>query len=65
MMADTARHPDDPNDKPGLHLLQARSFNEAQPLDETTAVMWSAGDSNIIVNLTKDGDALPPVKQEE
>jgi hypothetical protein len=28
-------------------------------------VMWSAEDSDVIVDLTKDDDALPPVKQEE
>jgi hypothetical protein len=27
--------------------------------------MWSAEDNGIIVDLTKDDDALPPVKQEE
>jgi hypothetical protein len=43
-MAVAARHPDDPADEPGLHLQQARSFNEAQPLDEATAVMWFAQD---------------------
>jgi hypothetical protein len=26
MMADAAHHPDDPANKPGLHLLQARSI---------------------------------------
>jgi hypothetical protein len=64
-MANAALHPDDPADEPGLHLLQARSFNEAQPLDEATAVMWSAEDSGVIVDLTKDDNDLPPVKQEE
>jgi hypothetical protein len=63
MMADAARHPDDPADEPGLHLLQARSFNEAQLLNEVIAVMWSTLDSGVIVDLTKDDD-LPPVKQE-
>jgi hypothetical protein len=28
-MADAVRYPDDPADESGLHLLQARSFNEA------------------------------------
>jgi hypothetical protein len=65
MMADAARHPDDLADEPGLHLLHARSFNEARLLDEVTTVMWSAEDSGVIVDLTKDDDALPPVKQEE
>jgi hypothetical protein len=59
-----SRHPDDPADEPGLHLLQAKSFNEAQPLDEEMAIMWSAEDSAVVVDLTKDDD-LPPVKQEQ
>jgi hypothetical protein len=66
MMAVAARHPDDPANEPGLHVLQARSFNEAQPLDEATAVMWFTQDNGVIVDLTKDDDDdLPPVKQEE
>jgi hypothetical protein len=65
MMMNAAGHPDDPVNVPGLHLLQARSFNEAQPLYEATAVMWSAQESGVIVDLTKDDDDLPPVKQEE
>jgi hypothetical protein len=40
-MVDAARHPDDPANEPDLHLLQATSFNEAQPLDKATTVMWS------------------------
>jgi hypothetical protein len=39
MMADTTRHPDDSADEPGLHLLQARSFNEARQMDERTALL--------------------------
>jgi hypothetical protein len=65
MMADATRHPDDPADESGLHVLQARSYNEAHPLDEATMVLWSAKDSGVIVDLTKDNDILPPVKQEE
>jgi hypothetical protein len=38
-LANAARHPDYPANEPGLHALQARSFNEAQPLDETTALV--------------------------
>jgi hypothetical protein len=34
-------------------------------LYEATAVMWSAQESGVIVDLTKDDDDLPPVKQEE
>jgi hypothetical protein len=33
--------------------------------DEATTVIWSAEDIGVIVDLTKDDDALPPVKQEE
>jgi hypothetical protein len=46
-------------------LLQARSFNEAQPLNEAMAVIWSAEDNGVIINLSKDDDALPPMKREE
>jgi hypothetical protein len=63
-LAETARHPDDPADDPGLHLLHARSFNEAQPRDEMTTLLWSAEESGIIVDLTKDDDAMPLVKKE-
>jgi hypothetical protein len=34
-------------------------------LDEATTVMWSAEDSGVVVDLTKDDDDLPSVKQEE
>jgi hypothetical protein len=62
-LADAARHPDDPADEPGLHLLQARSFSEAQPMDETSALLWSAEERGILVDLTKDDDAMPEVKE--
>jgi hypothetical protein len=29
------------------------------------AVMWSAEDSGVVVDLTKDDNDLPPMKQEE
>jgi hypothetical protein len=64
MMADPMCHPDDPADEPGLHLLQARSFNEAGPMDERTALLWSAEESGVLVDLTKDDDARPSVKKE-
>jgi hypothetical protein len=54
MMADTAYHPDDPADEPGLHLLQARSLNEPQPMDETSALVWSVEERGILVDLAKD-----------
>jgi hypothetical protein len=61
MMADTACHPDES----GLHLLQARSFNKAQPMDEATTLLWSAEESGVLIDLTKDDDTLPSVKKEE
>jgi hypothetical protein len=64
-MMDMARHPDDPADKPSLHVLQERSLNEPQPMDEMSTLVWSAEESGVLVDLTKDDDALPPVKQEE
>jgi hypothetical protein len=64
MMAATTRHPDDPVDELGLHPLQARSFNEAQPMDEATALVWSAEESGVLADLTKDDDAMPSVKKE-
>jgi hypothetical protein len=60
-LADATRHLDDPADEPGLHVLQARSFNEAQP---TTALVWSAEQSGVLVDITKDDDAMPQVKEE-
>jgi hypothetical protein len=43
---------------------QARSFNEAQPMDEATTLLWSAEESGCLVDLTKDDDTLPSVKKE-
>jgi hypothetical protein len=60
-----ARHPDDPADKPSLHVLNERSLNEAQPMDKMSTLVWSAKESGVLVDLTKDDDALPSVKQEE
>jgi hypothetical protein len=53
-LQNTARHPDDPEDTPGLHVLQARSYPEAQPMAEARAATWSAQDISNIVDLTKD-----------
>jgi hypothetical protein len=64
-LEDATRHPDDPADESGLHVLQARSFKEAQPLDERTTLVWSAEESGVLVDLTKDYDAMPQVKKEE
>jgi hypothetical protein len=63
-LADAARYPDDPADEPGLHMLQVRSFKEPQPMDETLALLWSAEDSGVLVNLTKNDDAMSQVKKE-
>jgi hypothetical protein len=62
-LADVAHHPDDPADEPGLHLLQARSFSEAHPIDETSALLWSAEERGVLVDLTRDDDAMPKVKE--
>jgi hypothetical protein len=45
-------------------LLQARSFNEAQLMDERTALVWSAEERGVLIELTKDDDAMSPVKKE-
>jgi hypothetical protein len=46
-----------------LHLLQARSYSEARPMEETTAALWSAEESGNLVDLTKDDDGMPEVKR--
>jgi hypothetical protein len=58
-MLAAARHPDDPEDEPGLHVLQARLLKEPQPMDETLALVWSAEESGVLVDLTKDDDGAP------
>jgi hypothetical protein len=63
-MADAAHHPDDPADESGLYVLQARSLNEPQPMDETSTLVWSTEESGVLIDLTKDDDALPQVKEE-
>jgi hypothetical protein len=64
MLADATRHLDDPTDESILQLLQARSSNEAQPMDETMTLVWSAEESGVLVDLTKDDAAMPQVKKE-
>jgi hypothetical protein len=65
VMAATTRHPDDPEDEPGLHMLQARSLNEPQPMDETSTSFWSAAEqSGFLVDLTKDVYGAGQVKKE-
>jgi hypothetical protein len=65
VLQNATRHPDNPADVPGLHLLlQARSFSETQPLDATTAVLWSAEESGNLVDLTKDDGGMSEVKKE-
>jgi hypothetical protein len=34
-------------------------------LDETTTLVWSAEQSGVLDDLTKDDDAMPQVKKEE
>jgi hypothetical protein len=34
-------------------------------MDEMSTLVWSAKESGVLVELTKDDDALPSVKQEE
>jgi hypothetical protein len=63
-MAAAARHPNDPEDEPGLHVLQARSLEEPQPMDETSALVWSAKETDVLVDLTNDDDGAPRVKKE-
>jgi hypothetical protein len=41
-LQNAARLPDNPADDPGLHMLQVRSFFEAQPVEETTTLLWRA-----------------------
>jgi hypothetical protein len=62
-LADATRYPDDPADKPSLHVL-ARSFNEPQPMDETAALLWPAEESVVLINLTKNDDTMLQVKME-
>jgi hypothetical protein len=63
-IATAACHPHDPEDEPGLHVMQARSLKEPQPMDETLALIWSAEESGVLVNLTNDDDGAPQVKDE-
>jgi hypothetical protein len=34
-------------------------------MDEATTLVWLAEESGVLVDLTKDDDALPPKKKEE
>jgi hypothetical protein len=47
-----------------LHLLQARSFSEAHPMDAATAELWSVEESGNFVDLTKDDHGMPEVKKQ-
>jgi hypothetical protein len=49
-------HPDDPADMSGQRLLDARSFNAVQPMDDDTAALWSALESGNFVNMADDED---------
>jgi hypothetical protein len=37
LQASLVRHPNDPENVPGQRLLEARSFNKVQPMDNATA----------------------------
>jgi glutamine amidotransferase PdxT len=60
----TACHPHDTEDEPGLHMMQARLLKEPQPMDEISALVWSAEESGVLMNLTNDDDGAPQVKKE-
>jgi hypothetical protein len=47
-LLNAARHPDDLEDTPGLHVLQARSYSEAR------ATAWLVHDSGNVFDLIKD-----------
>jgi hypothetical protein len=53
-LQNAACHPNGPVDTPGLHLLQARSYSEAQTMPEARAATWSAQDSGNIVYKVKE-----------
>jgi hypothetical protein len=63
LQAATTHHPEDPTDEPGLHLLQARLYSLAEPMDETRAVLWSAQESGNFVDLANDDDGMLQVKK--
>jgi hypothetical protein len=52
-LQNAARHPDDPEDAPGVHVL-ARSYAQAQPIADARAAAWLVQDSSNVVDLTKD-----------
>jgi hypothetical protein len=52
-LQNAARHPNDPEDAPGLHVL-ARSYTQAQPMADARAAAWLVQDSGNVVDLTKD-----------
>jgi hypothetical protein len=63
-LENAARHPEDPTDVSGLHLLQARLYSEAQPMDEAMAILWSAQESGNLIDLSSDDDVMSKVKKE-
>jgi hypothetical protein len=50
--ATLARHPDDLEDTPVECLLEARSFNKVQPMDDNTTTLWSAPDIDNFIRCT-------------
>jgi hypothetical protein len=51
-----ACHPVDPEDTPAQCLLEARSFNKVQPMDDTDATLWLALNSGNFFDLDNEGD---------
>jgi hypothetical protein len=50
LQAAMARHPDDPKDMLGQFLLEARSFNKVQPMNnDTTAFLLALDNGNFKV----------------
>jgi hypothetical protein len=56
LQASLARHPNDPKDPPSQRLLEARSFNKVQLMDNATASLLSALDSGNFIELDDDCD---------
>jgi hypothetical protein len=51
-----ASHPNNPEDPPSQRLLEARSFNKMQLMENSTASLLSALDSRNFIELNDDCD---------
>jgi hypothetical protein len=51
-----AHHPNDPEDPPSQRLLEARSFNKVQLMDNATTCLLSTLDSGNFIELDDDCD---------